>query len=159
LPTENAEREKMKILMVSKVFPAGHPRAGEPTDFLKNIQSGRKVHTIRANEKGRFKDGDVVEVRQWSGRPYRSTQERTGLVIKIGVEPVRLGLVRGLADFYDGNAWSFRHVASKDGLPEQDFADWFFPHGQKGSEPWTGCVIHFTNFRYVRKGAALADAI
>lgn len=118
--------------------------------------SGRKIHTIRANSKGYYKDGDVVEVRQWSGEPYRSKQEQTGLVIKIGLEPMRLGMVRGLADFYDGNGWSFRKIARNDGLSTEAFVDWFFPNGQK--EPWIGCVIHFTNFRYVRKGAVLADA-
>ncbi len=147
----------MKVLMLSKVFPASHPRAGEETGFLEAAMSGKKIHTIRENTKGYYQDGDVVEIRQWSGKPYRSKQVRTGLVFKIGVEPVRLGMLRGHADFYDGNAWSLRHVARKDGLSTEAFIDWFFPHGQK--EPWIGCVIHFTNFRYVRKGAVLADAV
>jgi hypothetical protein len=146
----------MKVLMLSKVFPQSHPRAGDPTGFLEAAMSGLKIHTIRENQKGYYRDGDVVEVRQWSGKPYRSKQERTGLVFKIGVEPIRLGQVRGIADDASGGCWSFRKIARNDGLSTEAFVDWFFPNGQK--EPWIGSVIHFTNFRYARKGAVLDDA-
>lgn len=82
------------VLMLSKTFPAYHPRKGEPTDFrlaLKNtLDFWRydlspvdmlycKLHTIRANYllwKKRFEKierGEAcLSIRQWEGKPRRS---------------------------------------------------------------------------------------
>lgn len=85
------------VLMLSKVFPAKHPRQGEPTNFLvmldnvrflqkehrMPIQSmpGIKCHTIRANYPLWAKRFEKIErgeaclsIRQWAGKPYASEQ-------------------------------------------------------------------------------------
>lgn len=94
---------KTYVLMLSKVFPATHPRKGEPTSFKMAFNNARlcakcqekpkgmcmgecvvgyiKRHTIRANYdlwKKRFEQiaaGEaVLSVRQWTAAPYRSKQ-------------------------------------------------------------------------------------
>lgn len=64
----------MKTLMLSKTFPAYHPRAGALTCFRGKYETFIKIHTIRANRNGYYKDGDIVSVREWSEKPYRSKQ-------------------------------------------------------------------------------------
>lgn len=78
--------------MLSRVFPATHPRAGEPTEFKEKLQRKEKLHTIRANWplwESRINDvrnGNAeLSVRQWTGKPYRSKQ----------VEIARLGAADG----------------------------------------------------------------
>lgn len=88
-----------RVLIFSQQFPAYHPRAGQPTNFVKKIWEGiylkhtewdqfhgiaamfglfqhgmytPKHHTIRAGH--RFKPGDWFSPRVWSGKPYRSKQ-------------------------------------------------------------------------------------
>ncbi len=140
----------MKILLLSKTFPAHHYAAGEQTLFLPKVFSGFKIHTIRSNKKGHFKEGDLVEIRQWSGKPYRSSQARTGLVFKIGIEPVTLVLHYGrITASVKGYPVSAHELSCMDGLDLFDFAHWFFKPGlQTGT--FTGDIIHFTPFRYVR---------
>lgn len=72
---------------VSVKFPATHPRAGEPTDFVKLILTFGKRHTIRGGKSKtgkcsyeswakRFEKilkGDaVLELYYWTGKPYAS---------------------------------------------------------------------------------------
>lgn len=91
-----------KVIMFSRVFPAYHPKAGQPTFFVEkilkflpekeyeneqNLNYFRKItdleiqqwidlqpkyHTIRTGH--RFKVGDKFSPRVWSGKPYRSKQ-------------------------------------------------------------------------------------
>lgn len=139
----------MKGLSVSKKFPTWHRSAsGKPTMFLEQIINGRKRHTIRANAKGYYKDGDTVEITQWSGAPYRSRVEKTGVVIRIGLEPVTLAL-------FDNGTLSatvgFKSVlpvrlAKNDGLTLEQFIGWFFPQRKPGI--FKGVIVHFSSFRY-----------
>ena len=130
----------MKVLTLAKVFPKYHPRAGEPTGFRDAFLSGRKIHTLRANVKGKFRDGDVVSVREWEGVPYRSKQ----VVIRDGV---RIGLQHIVMSRKDGFVWGSiggTVIAENDGLRWQDFTSWFF----RGDGDYEGDIIHFTDFRY-----------
>lgn len=88
-----------KVITFSRVFPAHHPKKGEPTYFVEALVNNflslgycieeidelchsnppldedmklHKRHTIRAGE--RFKAGDLFSPRVWSGQPYRSGQ-------------------------------------------------------------------------------------
>ena len=138
----------MKTITLSKVFPAYHPRAGEPTGFADAFLSGRKVHTIRANEKGYYKPGDIVSVRQWSGKPYASKQETLKDGVRIGVVPVKLKIGCGEMFVKIGDRFQFVHrVAYNDGLSINDFYDWFNPHGLPDLT-LNYSLIHFTDFRY-----------
>ena len=84
-----------KVITFSRVFPAYHPRKGEPTFFVEKLAKSRhfiglppcdisddifstemyhivepKHHTIRSGN--RWKAGDKFSPRVWSGKPYQS---------------------------------------------------------------------------------------
>lgn len=86
-----------KVITFSRTFPAYHPKAGQPTYFVEKVvkslhQQGirpwdidskifdeqmyyivePKHHTIRAGN--RWKVGDKLSPRVWSGKPYNSKQ-------------------------------------------------------------------------------------
>jgi hypothetical protein len=89
----------MKVIIFSRFFPKGHPKAGQPTFFVEKIMAGLadcqpgwkmndhftiynwheyynctwpKHHTIRAGN--RWKPGDMASLRVWSEKAYRSKQ-------------------------------------------------------------------------------------
>ena len=90
---------KTYVIMLSKQFPATHPKAGAPTGFVENVAfkthleldkalggyrnvQGSKLHTIRANydlwEKRieQVQKGEaILSLRYWTGKPYASKQE------------------------------------------------------------------------------------
>ena len=120
--------------------------------FLYRIADGSKRHTIRANAKGYYKDGDVVQITQWSGAPYRSKVEKTGVVIRIGLEPVTLTLLDNgtLSATVGFKTVLPARLAKNDGLTLEQFIDWFFPLRKPGI--FKGSIVHFSSFRY-SKGA------
>lgn len=89
-----------KVITFSRVYPAHHPRKGEPTFFVEKLIEGFKQlgltipknelvtkpfirslnfekfdpkwHTIREGQ--RFKAGDWFSPRCWEGKPYNSKQ-------------------------------------------------------------------------------------
>ena len=137
----------MKVITLSKAFPVYHQRASEPTGFRQAFLEGRKIHTIRANKKGYLKDGDVVSIRQWSGKPYASKQEVIKDGVKIGVEPVTMSVFCGIRNAnINGATVAMEDLAFSDGLPMSDFVDWFFYDDI--NDIFTGSIIHFTDFRY-----------
>jgi hypothetical protein len=69
-----------KIRTVSKVFPSHHLRKQQPTFFADKIRRSLagetedvKHYTIRSGKS--IKNGEVIHLKQWSGRPYHSPQE------------------------------------------------------------------------------------
>ena len=144
----------MKVITLSKTFPKYHPRAGEQTGFADAFLSGRKIHTIRANEKGYYQDGDIVSVRQWSGNPYASKQETLKDGIGISVLPVIIRFDNVSLSIrvrpYLGASFSFVDpsvVADNDGLSLSDFIAWFNPK-RMPNLVLNYSMIHFTDFRY-----------
>ena len=93
---------KCYVLMISRVYPKGHPKAGQPTYFdclienAMNVEAGNepmwavdertdyietKFHTIRGNPemwKKRFEQiflgKAYLSLRIWEGKPYHSKQ-------------------------------------------------------------------------------------
>jgi hypothetical protein len=162
---------KTCVITLSKRFPAGHCRAGEPTNFAHLLGNGlnltdeglrlckHKIHTIRANYgfwAKRFEDinrGEAcLSVRQWSEKPYNSPQVEIARLTKengIGLQK----LYWGKADYGEW-VWFVDDVpndiatnyslAKNDGLPLNDWLDWFKDYNYK--EPMA--IIHFTKFRY-----------
>lgn len=139
----------MKVITLAKTFPVYHPRAGEPTGFADAFLSGRKIHTIRENKNGYYNDGDIVSVRQWSGKPYASKQETLEDGGRIGVVPVQLIFHPGggLSVFVDRKLQSVSIVAHNDGLDISDFCAWFNPRRLQNLT-LNYSLIHFTDFRY-----------
>ena len=160
------------VILLSKTFFAGHPKAGKPTYFAEKIDNNfrslpvvisgevtsNKIHTCRVNysywakQIARLKEvGGVLSVRQWSGKPYSSTQE---VIAEIPAEQV--GVQRLMFDknrdgevslkFFniDGRYVELEALAKNDGLSVEDFRRWFRRYDL--SEPLA--IIHFTEFRY-----------
>lgn len=157
---------KTYVITLSRVFPAKHSKAGEPTKFRDAFNAGQvfnrgseclyvrpKLHTIRANypfwEK-RIKEvqegNAVLSVRQWTGKPYRSKQiEIARLTAANGVGIQKLELTNDFTECIVGDhRYSYVSVAKNDGLHPADWLDWFSCYDL--SKPMA--IIHFTKFRY-----------
>ena len=137
---------KTYVIILSKYFMKGHPRAGEETHFKEKFLSGEKIHTIRRNLplwRQRFEQIDKGEaclsIRQWTGKPYASKQvELKRLTREDGI---------GLQEYTYLNAFypiSAVTLANNDGLDFRDWSFWF----RDVKEGDSLAIIHFTKFRY-----------
>ena len=155
---------KTYVLMLSKVFPATHPRAGQPTCFFDKFMAGQaysrkgwlvspKLHTIRANYdlwKKRFDEIEAgnacLAIRQWTGRPYKSKQVELARLTRedgIGLQKLRFDKSRFLPNV-NYKPVALARLAYNDGLSLGDWKEWF--KGYDLSKPLA--IIHFTKFRY-----------
>lgn len=162
------------ILILSKIFPKTHRRAGELTNFRAAFQSGQtcskckksnftmctsecffglKIHTIRANYPlwqkriTEIQQGKaVLSVRQWTGKPYRSPQEEIAtLTSENGLGVQELKMIDLFRPtMINGNRVELPDLAAHDGLSFNDWYDWFKSYDLKQSM----AIIHFTKFRY-----------
>lgn len=142
---------KMKVLTFSKVFPQKHINAGEPTNFKEKILSGEKIHTIRP-QTNKWKIGDQISMRYWSGKPYHSKQE----IFCEKFEVVELLPIEIHINLYDhnfikikgGKTWEDRFfqrefdlIAKNDGLTFDQMQSWF-------KESFTGTLIAWQPTNY-----------
>jgi len=138
----------MKEIMFSRVFPAYHPRKGEPTYFveqmLKQLIADRKApisrlddkfvnrsildtvgfksHTIRKGHN--FSAGDYFLPKVWTEMPYRSVKYQFApsvIVEKTFDFEIKTGsiFVNGVHRPY------YASICKNDGLEPVDFANWF----------------------------------
>lgn len=160
---------KTYVLMVSRYFPKGHSKEGQPTEFIAKIRWKLKsnltsycckLHTIRANYDLWAKRFDEIKagkaclsLRYWGGKPYRSKQiEFAKLTKKDGIGLQKLQFLTDddnepfIATNYEGETvFLFKEtLANNDGLTLIDWKEWF--KGYDLSKPMA--IIHFTNFRY-----------
>lgn len=159
---------KTYVLTLSQVFPATHPRKGEPTNFkvgllnalyIHNPIAPIKSHTIRGNYelwRKRFEEIDAgnacLSIRQWSGKPYHSKQVEIARLTKgdgIGLQKLMLKPSLNCCGTVPSNKWLPRGVpeatlAKYDGLSYEDWKAWF--KNYDFSKPFA--LIHFTKFRY-----------
>jgi hypothetical protein len=94
-----------------------------------------KHHTVRLKKQnddgtfsGRWKDGDMASLRVWSGKPYNSPQIKIADDVKVRVVDIVLDFKSGLIYRNEGSIIhiiSAFSLAANDGLPLQDFLDWF----------------------------------
>lgn len=145
---------KTYVLMLSRVFPATHPRKGYPTGFREAFRK-TKWHTIRANYNlwsKRFEEiaagNAVLSIRQWSYKPYQSKQIEIARLTRedgIGIQCLDIanlfGCDRYIVDCYDV---PLSLLAENDGLSTEDFLDWFKGYDKSKNL----AIIHFTKFRY-----------
>lgn len=158
------------VVMLTKVFFEGHPRAGQTTNFADSVRVGKKIHTCRDNYEYWAKkitklttEGGTLSVRQWTEKPYRSPQEtitdipatETGvsqLIIKKDthrVLPYRHSITTYTATV-DGKAVEMETLAKNDGFSRaQDFTSFIDPLFDKyHSDTITLAIIHFNIYRY-----------
>lgn len=133
----------MKVLTFSKEFPKTHINAGEPTNFKEKILSGEKIHTIRP-ETNKWKIGDQISMRYWTGKPYHSKQEIFCEEFEV-VEliPISINFKKDLVTIYEFayDLSLFHEVAKKDGLNMQQFTSWF-------KNEFKGVIIAWENTCY-----------
>ena len=145
------------IVSLCRVFPKGHRKAGEATDFEEKVMDGRKIHTIRYNGNDvwakRYKDimegRKYLSLRQWTGRPYNSEQREIAKVEKIGLQKVTMTYSSGDSlpqVWIDGKPQDIETVAKNDGMTVEEFVEWFF--GKSKENIFEGVVIQFTDFKY-----------
>lgn len=145
------------IVSLCRVFPKGHRKAGEATDFEDKVKDGRKIHTIRYNGNDvwakRYKDimegRKYLSLRQWTGRPYNSEQREIAKVEKIGLQKVTMTYSSGDSlpqVWIDGKPQDIEAVAKNDGMTVEEFVEWFF--GSSKENIFEGVVIQFTDFKY-----------
>lgn len=145
-----------KVLTFSRVFPAYHPKAGQPTYFVEKIYNSlfarnnlmdypkglevnesileTKHHTIRAGN--RFKVGDYFSPRVWSGKPYNSKQIIIApdiQVKKVWDFEIDLNCVYSIDGKYTSEQTDY-DLAMNDGLTESEMQFWFMPNMNKPKE-------------------------
>ena len=150
---------KTYVLILSERFPQTHERKSQQTFFFKNFQK-TKIHTLRKNfdlwfhRIQKVNDGEAqIEIRKWSGKPYRSTQEHFYTFEagdkSIGVQKLEFNR-GGMTVTIDGaHSYPTFDIAENDGLDYYDFHEFFNPKSKKGFPTDPMAVIHFTNFRYL----------
>ena len=126
---------KTFVITFSRVFPATHPRAGEPTFFVDKITRKEKLHTIRANPAfwlnvfDEIRKGNAeLSMRYWFDKPYRSAQIEFGRLGKedgIGIQLLQFNgdLMTPRVDYW--NYPESRELAKNDGLFFDDWCNWF----------------------------------
>lgn len=176
----------MKVLICSRHFPKWHPKAGQPTYFVEQILSSilprplsvglhefpaaargyindfmvidglQKNHTIRPGS--RFKVGEMVSLRIWSDKPYRSKQIEFAQVEVKKVWSIEINNRFGAASFevvINGVIYSQLHygndkdvnkpglimLAKNDGLELDDFTSWFEMHPKKTGLRFAGQIV------------------
>lgn len=143
---------KTYVLTISKHFMSGHPRAGQYTSFGFKIAMGEKIHTIRDNYKlwkkriDNINEGKaILSLREWSGRPRRSSQVELKTYKKVGIQKIQIDPNLGwFVDDVDSDL-CVKLLANNDGLTYEDFKAWF-KKTTNHYEPMA--IIHFTDFRY-----------
>jgi hypothetical protein len=149
----------MKVLTVSRTFPKGHFREGELTFFVEKICRSvdlirgdvvhliesfmyancyPKYHTIRAGQ--RWKIGDDISLRFWSGPPYRSKQVEFLKLKVVNIWNIQIFQNETEWDFFingtkrGSTAWKHNYheniidtLASNDGLRTSELLSWFKP--------------------------------
>ena len=141
---------KTYVIMLSKVFPKGHRREGEPTGFMEKLLLGEKIHTIRTNYTlweqriKKVQNGEAcISVRQWEDKPYRSKQIEIARFTKedgVGIEALWLQPIGQM----DWTLAAYPQLDTNDGLCREDWLSWFENAPRGKALP----IIHFTPFRY-----------
>ncbi|HEU4344083.1 MAG TPA: ASCH domain-containing protein [Candidatus Binatia bacterium] len=80
-------------------------------EFAEAIASGRKTSTIRPFPRGRLpRIGELISLRVWTGRPYRSKQREIGRGVISQVEWVSVGRWRIMRADFDFHAHHVNHL-------------------------------------------------
>lgn len=148
---------KKVVVMLSTTFPVGHKREKQPTGFRESLLAGKKIHTIRTDEKGLWKKRcneinagkKYISIREWTGRPYNSEQRIIKEIHKVSLQKITIILQGEKHDpkcFVDGNQIPIEKIAANDGLSKDDFISFMF-YGIKG-EIFDGVILQFTDFKY-----------
>lgn len=105
--------------------------------FASKIIDGSKVHTIRGERKRGIKSGDILSLREWTGKPYRSKQRILNQVICVGVSIITIPSPMSCTI----NLKFWEPLARNDGFDSfSEMLKWF--HETHGL-PFTGTLIEW----------------
>lgn len=156
-------KKKVYVIMVSRTYPATHPRKGQETNFPPAIINEDKRHTCRGNYALWYKRSlevqagrAVISLRYWSGKPYASKQVEFCVLNWIHVQKVHVyqisrtqipifGESTHTQIFIENSLIPLKRpelFAAHDGLSMADFNAWFKNPVEDAA------IIHFTQFTY-----------
>lgn len=145
---------KTYVITLSERFPIWHYLKGRPTHFVRSVENGKKIHTIRANYtewERRFRKierGEAcLSLRRWEGTPYNSKQCEVMRLTRedgIGLERLRFANASVFKPVVSGCKLQYDRIAENDGLIPIDFIGWF----RNDDKTQDFAIIHFTAFRY-----------
>lgn len=93
--------------------------------FAALVKSGAKLQTIRPTPKRMPRPGDILDARQWSGKPYRSKQIKLGEFIIANVAKVELRTYAVMMEFKTFTAAHAANTPSADAFARADgFTHW-----------------------------------
>jgi hypothetical protein len=111
------------------------------TDFENKIKKGIKLHTIRGDEKNRWKEGRKI---------HYATGTRTAQYncfkegVCTGTQEIEISDRRVFVNGTELNMIDFEELVINDGFDCIDDFWWWFDQ----YSPFTGKIIHWTDFRY-----------
>lgn len=160
---------KVYPLLFSRSFPHRHPRYGQPTLFVENIQGGGKITTVRDDYEhwhriiSEVQAGTaVLSLRYWVDFRQSRCKEFARLTAADGVGIERLVDYAGhgqVSAHEDPNYRRFVYLddlADNDGLNEDDFRSWFRGWGLEKER----AIIHLSPLRYMESDAKVeADGV
>lgn len=119
--------------------------------FVFDIQSGRKIHTLREDPKKRWKVG--MSIQHWFGNPrnvskhpYKFLDGECMNIEEVIIERTRRDDIRVEIAGVQLSDASIKLLAKNDGLTFREFALWFVP---PKAPRWEGRIIHFTDYFYI----------
>lgn len=111
------------------------------TDFENKIKNGSKLHTLRADPKNRWKDGNKIHFSTGARSSHYNCFKEGVCISTQGIE------IRDRKIWIDGALLTGDEklfLAENDGFDSiQEFWDWFDQYS-----PFYGKIIHWTNLKY-----------
>jgi hypothetical protein len=115
--------------------------------FAPLVEAGAKLQTIRPLRKRPVQSGDVLDLRTWTGAPYRSPQRKLREVVCTRTAQIEIDSLRGLVwigEGFESELLTRRQAdrfAQRDGFKGRgEMADWFEAmHGL----PFAGVLIEW----------------
>lgn len=109
------------------------------TRFVPMVLSGRKRHTVRPTPKRMPEAGDMIDLREWTGKPYRSKQRRVLLAPIEIVRPIDITETSIAILSFPEPCEDF---AMADGFESfSEMLEWFL---ETHDLPFSGIVIYWT---------------
>lgn len=107
-----------------------------------------KLHTMRQDQKNRWKSGNKIHFQIWKGKPYFSDTFRFAPILicksvqKVEIKYSGFGVINVIIDGRGLSNKEIETLAKNDGFNNtEDFFSWF-------DSDWKGNLIHWTDLKY-----------
>ena len=124
---------------------------GFKKQFVEPILQGTKIHSIRSDEKGRWKPGLNMQMATGTRTKYYNCFKETKCIstqqIYMSYDwTLHISIGSGGAELYHLEK---EKLAINDGFASyKEFKDWWIPIMTKTNKEYRGKIIHWTPFRY-----------